>query len=688
MLEPETRSTEHGEPERETPLRASDFLRANREALLSEWEHAMHALHAGLREKPSWLLDHMPGLLVSLADALDQGEQGPDTALADEHAVVRLDQGFDLGEVVAEYALLRKCILRRLEAQARPLEPGELERLEGALDRTVVRTVQRFAEERQRSLQALDRMAQATLDGPAVDTLLVRLLNVVMESTLTVDSAGVLMLEADRLVVRAAVGLGGDKALGSSLALGEGFVGEVAATRQPMTLRSASTDSRVVLPVLRDVGLRAVYGVPLVEGTRLLGVAYLGSRTSFGFSDADLLLFRTMCQRAAAYILQARLQDMERDARVEAQRSLALLDALLAASPLGMAFLDPELRYLRINQTLADINGFPPEAHLGRTLREMQPKAVADLMEPLLRRVLETGEPLQSFEFATPTSLMPPRGKRMWQVTFYPVREPQASGLLGLGCVLVDITHHKQTEASLQRAVDFREQLLAVLGHDLRNPLNAIGASAFQLARAEELEAPERRAVERIRKSAGRMGRMITDILDFARSKLGEGIPVSPQPMDLADVCQATLEELQVSHPGRPLLFESSGDTSGDWDPDRVAQVLGNLVSNALQHGGGDTPVHTRVRGEAHDVVLEVHNRGEPIPAELLPRIFDPFKTPVATSESASTYQKQRSLGLGLYIVHQIARAHGGRVEVRSSEEEGTTFRVYWPRAKSPPARV
>jgi len=682
MLEPETRSTKNDEAERETPLKASDFLRANREELLSEWEHAMRALHIGMREKPSWLLDHMPGLLLALADTLEQGDQGVDLALADEHAVVRLDQGFDLGEVVSEFALLRKCILRRLEAWPRALAPGELERLEGVLDRAVVRTVQRFAEERQRSLQALDRMAQATLDGPPVDVLLARLLTVVMESTLSVDAAGVLMLEGTRLVVRAAVGLGGDTALGSSVALGQGFVGEVAVKREPMALRFASTDSRVVLPVLREVGLRAVYGVPLVEGTRLLGVAYLGSRTSFGFSDADLLLFRTMCQRAGAYILQARLQDLERDARVEAQRSLALLDALLEATPMGMAYLDHELRYLRINQTLADINGFPPEAHLGKTFRQMQPPEVADLMEPLLLQVLRTGEPLQAFEFATPPALVPRKGRHFWQVTFYPVREPMGSGLLGMGCVLVDITEHKQAEAALQRAVDFREQLLAVLGHDLRNPLNAIGASAFQLARAEDLEAPERRAVERIRKSAGRMGRMITDILDFARSKLGEGIPVSPQPMNLTDVCQATLEELQVSHPGRPLLFKSSGDTSGDWDPDRVAQVLGNLVSNALQHGGADTPVYTQVRGEAHDVVLEVHNRGEPIPPELLPRIFDPFKTPVATSESTSRYQQQRSLGLGLYIVHQIARAHGGRVEVRSSEEEGTTFRVYWPRAK------
>ncbi|WP_342377126.1 ATP-binding protein [Myxococcus stipitatus] len=683
MQEPETRP-EQRESERTTPLRASDFLRSHHEVLLEDWEHAMQAHHVGEVRKHSWLLNHMPSLLIALADALDLGEPGPEVSLVDEHAVTRLGQGFDVGEVAAEFALLRRCILLRMEDLPRPLARGELVRMEDLLDRTLVHTVRRFAEERQRNLHALDRMAQATLDNPPVDTFLMRLLTVMVESALEVDAAGVLLVEGDRLVPRASVGLGAETPRGGAMALDEGFVGEVVSTREPVMLRGGALDSHGALPVSREQGFRALYGVPLVEGTRLWGVAYLASRTTFGFSDANLLLFRTLCQRGAAYILQARLQDLEREARVEAQRSLALLDALLEAAPLGMAFLDRDLRYLRINQTLAELNGIPVEAHQGQALRDVLPPAVADLLEPRLRRVLETGEPLQSFEFATPSELKSKVGKRMWQATLYPVRGPREAEMLGLGCVLVDVTDHKLAEAALQRALDFREQLLAILGHDLRNPLNAISASAFQLSRAEELEAAERRAVERIRKSAGRMGRMITDILDFARSKLGEGIPVSPQPMNLADVCQATLEELQVAHPGRPLVFEASGDTSGEWDPDRVAQVLGNLVANALQHGDDHSPIRTTVRGEARDVLLEVHNQGEPIPPQLLPRIFDPFKTPEAAPPKVSSpRQQQRSLGLGLYIVHQIARAHGGRVEVRSSKEEGTTFRVYWPRVRA-----
>jgi len=679
MLEPNSQPVKEGEESE--PLRAADFLRAHREELLTEWEHSVQALYAERGERPSWVRDHIPELLTLLADAIEHGPEGLGTALSDEHALTRLDEGFDLGEVASEYALLRKCILRHLEAEPRRLARGELERMEEALDRVVTRTMTCFSQARQRILQALDRMTQATLDNPSRDTLLIRLLTVLMESALAVDSAAVLMAEEGRLVVRAAVGLGTEKAYGSSLRLDEGFVGLVATSRKPLTLRSAATDPRVVLPALREPGMRGVYGVPLLDGQRLLGVAYMGSRTAFTFTNADTLLFRTMAQRATAHLVQACLQHRERAARMEAERSLAQLDALLTATPLGIAFVDRELRYLRVNEAMADINGTSVEAHLGHTLRDIVPKEVADLAESLMRRVLETGEPVHGLEFRLPASV-PRSENRTWQASFYPVRT--ASGeVLGLGCTVVDITPHKQAAATLQRAVDFREQFLAVLGHDLRNPLNAISASAFQLARAQEWGPPERRAVDRIRKATGRMGRMINDILDFARSRLGGGIPVERQQMNLAEVCQAALEELQVSYPERPLLFEARGDTRGSWDPDRVSQVLGNLVVNALQHGREGMPIRTVVRGEPDEVVLEVHNHGEPIPAELLPRIFDPFKTSAAPTPEEDNAKRKRSLGLGLYIVGQIAEVHGGRVAVRSTAAEGTCFSVHWPRASA-----
>ena len=673
MLEQESHTAGKEAAPRARTLVVGDFLRAHQSELLEDWQRVMRTLHPEREAQASWLLDHMPQLLGVLADLIDRGPEEPLTDVPDEHAMSRLDGGFDLGQVSVEYALLRKCILRRLEAEKALPAPGELERMEDALDRIVTRTMTSFSQGRQRILQALDHMTRAALDSPSVDSLPSRLLTVLVESALSVDSAALLLREGDRLVVRAAEGLDASEALGISMGLNEGLMGEVAAQRQPQALRSASTDPRVMLPALKQEGLRAVYVVPLLDGEQLLGVAYMSSRSAFVFSDADTLLFRTMAQRATAHLVHARLQARERQAHSEAQRSLSQLDALLSSTPMGIALLDRDLRYVRINQAMADINGATKEAHLGRRFQDMAPVTAVETFEPLFQRLMNTGESGDACEFTIPGDA------RTFQASFHPVRGPDDT-VQGLSCTVVDVTHHKQAEAVLQRAVDFREQLMAVVGHDLRNPLNAINASAFLLSRVEELEPAERRAVDRIRNATARMGRMITDILDFARSRLGEGIPVARQQMDLAEVCQTTLEELQVSAPRRALLFDASGDTRGYWDPDRVAQVLGNLVANALQHGQEDMPVRVSVRGEPSEVVLDVHNVGEPIAPELMPRLFDPFKSAPSMAPQPDMARRKRSLGLGLYIVSQIVGVHGGHVEVRSNREEGTRFTVRWPR--------
>jgi len=432
---------------------------------------------------------------------------------------------------------------------------------------------------------------------------------------------------------------------------------------------------------LSHLGLHALYGVPLLEGEHLVGVAYMGSRTAYAFSEADMLLFRIMASRATALIVQAQLRAREQIAREQAQHSLAMVDTLLATSPVGIAFLDQELRYLRVNKTLAETNFLSVEAHLGRTVQEVVPPPVAEQIVPLLRRVVETGEPSGSFEFATPSGV-PSFTGHTWLASYYPVRT-QDGEMLGIGCVLLDITSHKQAEKALEQAVSFREQLMAVLGHDLRNPLGAITASAFLLSRSEGLGERERQAVDRIRRSSARMAKLINDILDFARSRLGGGIPVTRQRMNMGEVCKTSLEELQVTFPERQFLFEVQGDTWGEWDPDRVAQVLSNLVFNALQHGKEDAPVRTTLRDAGAQVVLQVHNQGDPIPEELRPRIFDPFKRHPEDQRPHEGKGGARSLGLGLHIVQQIVLAHEGQVEVLSSAQEGTCFTVRWPRVVS-----
>ncbi|HEX8699263.1 MAG TPA: ATP-binding protein [Myxococcaceae bacterium] len=682
MLEQEPRPhTWEALRDAEEPHRLAAFLRTQREALLADWQRSTHALHAR-RAGESSLVDHIPSLLDGITEALAHEVSGMPlqlpSVLSDVHAFSRLAQGFSIHELTYEYGLLRRCILLRLEAAAIHPGPGTLALLDELIDQAVTRSVQSYSKLRERMLNSLDRMMQATLDSPDVDTLLSRLLALMMEAALQVDKAFILLREDGALRVHAAMGGEAERTVGMSLRIGEGFAGRVAAERKPLAVRMEGTEPADGSAEPAHAGLRVLYGIPMLDGEHLVGVAYMGSRTVYAFSEADTLLLRTMVSRATALIVQAQLRAQEQSAREEAERSLAMVDALLAGSPVGIAFMDRNLRYVRINETLAQVNGMSAQEHLGRTAREVLDPRVADLIEGILQRVLHTGEPSMNLEFETPEGVDRLAGKS-WLASYFPVRT--ASGaIVGVGGVLTDITAHKRAEKSLEKDLVFREQLLAVLGHDLRNPLGAISACAFLLARSEGLDAREKQAVERIRRSGARMARLIDDILDFARSRMGGGIPVTRQRMNMAEVCRATLEELQVTFPERQLVFEAQGDLCGEWDPDRVAQVLSNLVFNALQHGHPDTPVSTRLRSEGDQVLLQVHNHGQPVPAQLLPHLFDPFKRRPEDQRPHEGKSGIRSLGLGLHIVQQIALAHGGTVEVRSTAEEGTRFTVRWPR--------
>ncbi|MFP2932444.1 sensor histidine kinase [Pyxidicoccus sp. 3LG] len=182
-----------------------------------------------------------------------------------------------------------------------------------------------------------------------------------------------------------------------------------------------------------------------------------------------------------------------------------------------------------------------------------------------------------------------------------------------------------------------------------------------------------RRNATRITASAERMTRLIRDLLDLARARSGGLMPLQPRPGRLEDVVRAAVAELEVAHPRRVISLDIEGDCDGDWDADRLEQVVGNLVSNALTHGDPEHAVHVLLRADEARVELSVGNHGRPIPPEQLPRLFEPFARGAATGAPSG-------LGLGLFIVREIVAAHGGRVSARSSEAEGTVFTAVLPR--------
>ena len=241
------------------------------------------------------------------------------------------------------------------------------------------------------------------------------------------------------------------------------------------------------------------------------------------------------------------------------------------------------------------------------------------------------------------------------------------------GCIaiLADIADRKQRERELEETAHFREHFVGVVGHDLRNPLTAILTSAQILLRYGRLDEAQARVVNRIAASAGRMARMIADLLDFARTRLGGGFPIRTERIHLGELARQTVEELIFAHPSRTVRIDAEGDLWGNWDSGRMEQVVSNLVANALQHGPEDDEVTVTLRGEPAVVILTTHNGGPPIPREVLPHVFEPGRRGDAAPGG---------LGLGLFIVEQIVLAHGGSLEARSSAKDGTTFTAVLPR--------
>ena len=226
-----------------------------------------------------------------------------------------------------------------------------------------------------------------------------------------------------------------------------------------------------------------------------------------------------------------------------------------------------------------------------------------------------------------------------------------------------------------------RQLFLAMLGHDLRNPLNSVVMSAQVLSQTSELNADSSEMVTQITTSAAAMAEMIKDLLDFTAGELGVAMPVSSAPMDLGNLGQEVVDEMRSAYPTRTFDLSVEGDITGQWDHARLRQVVSNLLGNAMQHGTG--PIELKMVGEDRGVWFTVHNDGPPIPPGAIANIFEPL---VHGGEEKSEPQKRRrpgSMGLGLYIVRAVVSAHGGTIEVTSSAESGTLFTVRIPRRET-----
>ncbi|HXU70704.1 MAG TPA: ATP-binding protein [Polyangia bacterium] len=413
------------------------------------------------------------------------------------------------------------------------------------------------------------------------------------------------------------------------------------------------------MALIRAIGVRSAIAVPLrVRGATVAVMTFATTAESGrSYTRDDLTLAEELAARASIVLERARLYE-------ELKASEARFRIALAAARVAVFEQDRELRYRwHYNASLA-------ASAVGKTHADLFPSHEAEALSAVKQRVLDTGE---SFRGEITLTLL--EGPRVLASAIDPVRDDggEVVGIIGAS---VDITHERQTLTALEQAVTFREQLMGILGHDLRNPLNAVLAASSLLRRRSDLSPPAREHVERIERAARRMAEMIRTLLDFTRVRFHGDLPVSPAPADLGEVARAIVDELRAAEPERAIELAVHGDARGRWDPARLGEVLSNLVGNALAHGDG-APVQVTIDDAGGDVWLRVHNHGEPIAPDAQAALFEPFRSG-APRDGAS---RPHGLGLGLYIVRQIVLAHGGAITCESSARDGTTFTVRLPRA-------
>ncbi|MBI5548513.1 MAG: GAF domain-containing sensor histidine kinase [Deltaproteobacteria bacterium] len=427
---------------------------------------------------------------------------------------------------------------------------------------------------------------------------------------------------------------------------------------------------------LEPNGITSMMDAPVWREGRLVGIVcheHTGSPRVWAAEEQEFA-------GAVANMVSLTLETAERLEAEQGRRLLEqvnpLLRAVLDQMPAGFILAQaPSGRILLVNRAAYQISG----RRLGETGERFAPDDPQSLVGALLSRAeMPLSRAIANGEAVIGEEMRLRRGDDSWgliSVNAAPVRNERGDIVAGVA-VFEDLTERRLLEADRATGAH-RDRFMGILGHDLRGPLAAASTAAQVLMRTEGACPGHALAAARIITSCGRMERMIHDLLDFARTSQGGGIPIALRPTELRALCRSIAEEAQATSPGRTLVLDAAQECWGEWDPERLAQVLSNLLANAVQHGAESQPITLRLDGGTDAAVLELHNEGSPIPEASLAHLFEPFWSLHDLRDRA---RPSGNLGLGLFISREIVRAHGGSIEARSSAQEGTTFTVRLPR--------
>lgn len=364
-----------------------------------------------------------------------------------------------------------------------------------------------------------------------------------------------------------------------------------------------------------------------------------------------------------------------------------LLD-LYETAPCGYLSLSPQSKVVMVNRTLAEWLGLEADSVVGKSIHELLSFggriAFETHLAPLMRMQGHVNE-IALDMLAADGSKIPMIGNaaekraKDGEHLFTRLTLFKAVDRRAYERSLLEARMKAEAESKAEReAALLREQFIAVLGHDLRNPLSAVAAGIDMLASREQLSERGKAIIGEMRGSVARASGLINDVLDFARGRLGGGVGVERRRVELAPVLQQVVAEIRVIAPAHAMEAQLDIDDPVLCDPGRIAQLTSNLLTNAVTHGSREEPIRVEARTAAGRLTISVANGGKPIPEKVRDHLFSPFFRGVARPS-------RNGLGLGLFIASEIAKAHGGSLEVASTEEE-TRFTFTMPLQEQQPA--
>jgi PAS domain S-box-containing protein len=447
--------------------------------------------------------------------------------------------------------------------------------------------------------------------------------------------------------------------------------------------RPPAIDAAAVLREIRDDGLGLPVIVFTADGDPRLAIELLKAGASDylikgAISGDDL----ARSVRSAVRVHRAEIAGAAAQAKLLAanrgrDEAVALLDTLVGGAPVGIAFFDTDLRYVRVNRELARINGLSVEAHLGKTVAELMPNMNPQVMIDL-REVLRSGVPVVNIDVTGETPA-DPGAAHDWIVSYYPVRSADG-GTLGVGATVIDITDRKRHQRELAQAKEAAEaanrskdQFLAVLSHELRTPLTPV-LMAVQAMQEDGVPEELRGMLAMIRRNVELEARLIDDLLDLTRIAKGK-LQLHLEMIDAHDLITSALEicKGEIEHKGLVVSVELTARRHVVYaDSARLQQVFWNLINNAVKFTPAGGALTIRSHDEEERLVAEVSDSGIGIDADTLPRIFDAFEQ----GEGTIT-RRFGGLGLGLAICRALMRMHWGQIHASSAGKgKGATFTI------------